>query len=591
MLILAATFTILVLATTLGLVLHQKEENDQIETKKEFVYVETGLGKIQGKVISVIKDDGEKEEVHRFRNIPYAEPPIGESRWKPPQKKTQKFGTGSNNNILEYSDREIWCNQFRKYDTGVEDCLILTIRQPVSANKTHPRPVLFWIHGGGLMSGSSDWYYPNEQCTASLDMVTVSINYRLNLFGFLSIKEIWKEPSNIDDPKDFQNHYYGNFGLMDIVMALEWVQENIASFGGDPKRVTILGESGGGAAVFSLVASPMTASRSLFNKAISASGYPASVESSYKKADETFGPTFKENLNCNEGSKEDILKCLKSKTSKEIVYNIPIAKQSNETESSWDFPRNVRIEDLFSVIRVIDNITLIKPITHKKNYTQNALNLKLLIGNTAQELPVKQQITTEDGLESYLKPRINSFDPSGSAFKELMELYKEKRPLDKTSPDLITPQHVYQSIGADVILSCQTNNIVSHLQKVLKNGKVYRYVLSQPLSKNKDASSVFLPNAYHGIDTDALFGITYYYQDFKVTPEDKALVLNVRKIVKDFVYEDEIGDSTFNDTYFNKTIEFWNSKILVNDKVYHEKECDVLEKYGFLKRSWGQLGN
>ena len=528
------------------------------------------LEKSKGKIINTIKDDGQEEMVYRFRNIPYAEPPIGDLRWKPPQRARRW------NETLAYSDKQIWCKQsplFRK-DKGVEDCLILTIRQPASANAFSPYPVLFWIHGGGLLFGSSDMYYPDEQCSASLEMVTVSINYRLSVFGFLSLKDIWSTDINSNELKD---RSYGNFGIWDMILALEWVKDNIGSFGGDPNRVTILGESGGGAAVFSLVTSPLT--NSLFSKAIAASGYPVAPESTYTKADAVYGQKFKKDLNCTEGEASVIEECLKGKTAEQIFDHLPPYYGDSGNESHWIFPFNTKFNDY---IRVIDNITIIESITHFEKYNKDG-RLQLLIGNTAQELPAGEQVKTQKSMEAFLEPRINSFDPTGVAFTKLMKLYQEKRPLDKTSPENITPYGVYQSMAADVALSCQTNNIVQGLRK-LPNLDVYRYVVSQPLSKNFDPRSQFEPSAYHGIDTDALFGITYN-RKFKVTDKDRALIMNFRKIVKGFVYDVQ----NFDGSYSNKTIEFWDEKIMVFDKMYHEKECYVLEEYGFLKRSWGQV--
>ena len=303
-----ATGIVLVLALTLGLVLTEngdniEETNGQVEY---FKIVDTKAGRIQGKVVEVIRDDNQTEMVYRFRNIPYAEPPIGDLRWSPPKRARRWNGT------LSYSDHEIWCKQppFYRKDKGVEDCLILTIRQPASANSTNLYPVLFWIHGGGLIYGSSDWYHPDEQCSASLGMVTVSINYRLNTFGFLSLKEIWSTIIS-DKPKD---QSYGNFGIMDMILALEWVKDNIGSFGGDPNKVTILGQSGGGAAVFSLITSPMTST--LFGKAIAASGYPVSPKSNYIIADAVYGQEIKKIMNCTKGKASVIQSCLKGKNSR-----------------------------------------------------------------------------------------------------------------------------------------------------------------------------------------------------------------------------------------------------------------------------------
>ena len=100
------------------------------------------MGKIEGKIHHVIRDDGNQDEVYEYRNIPYAQPPVGKLRWKPPRPVYKKF-----NGVFKYDEKEISCKQvFFIKELGQEDCLILTVRQPRSASRKHPLPVLFWIH-------------------------------------------------------------------------------------------------------------------------------------------------------------------------------------------------------------------------------------------------------------------------------------------------------------------------------------------------------------------------------------------------------------------------------------------------------------
>ena len=283
---------------------------------EEIITINTNLGKVQGKISNVKTDDGQVETMYTYRNIPYAEPPVGDLRWRPP------VPVKPWDDVFKYSNHAVMCKQFQLVpeikEIGQEDCLILTVRQPARATPSTPMPVLFWIHGGGLFLGSSDWFYPDEQTTASLEMVTVSINYRLNIFGFLSMEEIWSVE------KDKKN-YHGNFGVLDVIQALKWVKENIHSFGGNPDRVTIIGESAGGAIVYSLVSSPLAAG--LFTKAIPASGFKIPGGITYEKADLLHSRIFKENTNCQKALESEVVACLRNLSASTVLQNQPSIRQ------------------------------------------------------------------------------------------------------------------------------------------------------------------------------------------------------------------------------------------------------------------------
>jgi para-nitrobenzyl esterase len=146
-------------------------------------------------------------------------------------------------------------------DNGAsEDCLFLNVYTPVDASDKSKLPVMFWIHGGGYSGGGSNEPRHNGDFLPLKGVVLVTINYRLGVFGFLATSDLAK----------VANGSAGNYGLMDMVSALQWVKENIAQFGGDPQNVTIFGESAGSFAVSTLMASPMA--KGLFQKAIGESG-------------------------------------------------------------------------------------------------------------------------------------------------------------------------------------------------------------------------------------------------------------------------------------------------------------------------------
>ena len=218
------------------------------------VTVDTGTlaGRLQG-------------SVRTFLGIPYAAAPVGELRWKPPVAPAKWSGV---RNATEFGAR---CMQGAIYDDMVfrdpgnsEDCLTLNVwtgAQSAGAKL----PVMVWIHGGGFMAGASSEPRQDGQFLARRGVVVVSMNYRLGVFGFFALPELAAESGR---------NAAGNYGLLDQVAALQWVQRNIAAFGGDPANVTIFGESAGSFSVSALMASP--AARGLFHKAIGESGAPFS---------------------------------------------------------------------------------------------------------------------------------------------------------------------------------------------------------------------------------------------------------------------------------------------------------------------------
>jgi para-nitrobenzyl esterase len=216
--------------------------------------VKTAQGKVHGKLINSGK-------VRAFLGLPYAAPPVGDLRWAPPQPAASWHGTRP---ASHYGAR---CIQGRVFadmvfqDSGPsEDCLYLNVFAPANADPHAKLPVMFWIHGGGYVGGSASEPRHNGDFLPLKGVVLVTINYRLGVFGFLATPALAKE----------QSGSAGNYGLMDMVAALQWVKANIAEFGGDPGNVTIFGESAGSYAVCTLMAA--APARGLFVHAIGESG-------------------------------------------------------------------------------------------------------------------------------------------------------------------------------------------------------------------------------------------------------------------------------------------------------------------------------
>ena len=201
------------------------------------------------------------EGILSFRGIPYAAPPVGALRWRPPQAPVRSSGVRSAEQFGAL------CPQtYNGGDNGVgalpmsEDCLTLNVYAPAK-HTGGALPVMFWIHGGGLVNGSSTAALYDGAGLARQGVVVVTINYRLGRIGYFAHPGLTQE--HPAEPK-------GNYGLMDQIAALHWVERNIRYFGGDPGKVTIFGESAGGFSVNLLMISP--AARGLFRAAISQSG-------------------------------------------------------------------------------------------------------------------------------------------------------------------------------------------------------------------------------------------------------------------------------------------------------------------------------
>jgi|KBSMisStandDraft_5_1062788.scaffolds.fasta_scaffold04576_5 para-nitrobenzyl esterase len=220
----------------------------------ESLTVETKQGKVRGKTIN-------NGKVKAFLGLPYAAAPVGDLRWKPPAGPANWTGE---RDATKYGAH---CAQNQVFDDMVfqdgeasEDCLFLNVYAPANATSQSKLPVMFWIHGGGFAGGASSEPRHNGDFLPLKGVVLVTINYRLGVFGFLATEDLAQEADGAS----------GNYGLLDMVAALQWVKSNIKQFGGNPDNVTIFGESAGSAAVSTLMASPIA--KGLFHRAIGESG-------------------------------------------------------------------------------------------------------------------------------------------------------------------------------------------------------------------------------------------------------------------------------------------------------------------------------
>lgn len=268
--------------------------------------VKTGAGAVEG----LIDPDG----TQRFLGIPYAKPPVGDLRWRAPQAMAPWAGT---RDATRFGSSCPQAADMFGAASLQEDCLTLNIYAPKAATR-EPRPVLVYIHGGGFWSGAGS-YYDGSALAPKIDAVVVTINYRLGVFGFLSTTGSRAEDKAL------------NPGLQDQFAALAWVQKHIGAFGGDPKRVTIAGQSAGGGAACLAMISPKAAG--LFHAAIMHSA-PCTMATTPLSKATAKGDAMASKAGCPAGAGQ--MACLRSKSVSELLAAAQITLPHKAlSESFW----------------------------------------------------------------------------------------------------------------------------------------------------------------------------------------------------------------------------------------------------------------
>ncbi|MCB1625808.1 MAG: carboxylesterase family protein [Pseudomonadales bacterium] len=243
---------IITLGILLGTSVASAPKADRVAASIAGPVAETRSGKVRGE---------DKGVVSAFRGIPYATPPVGELRWRAPQKPSSWEGIRESSKFGPPCVQPTVPPPFGVSVPFSEDCLTLNIWTPSRALRDgEKRPVLFWIHGGAFTIGSGSQPVYDGTALAAHGVVVVTINYRLGALGFLALPSLSKEQ---------EGQPLGNYGMLDQAAALRWVRENIGQFGGDAENITIAGQSSGGVAVTALMTSPYA--KGLFAKAIAQS--------------------------------------------------------------------------------------------------------------------------------------------------------------------------------------------------------------------------------------------------------------------------------------------------------------------------------
>lgn len=399
-----------------------------------------------------------------FRGIPFAAPPVGELRWKPPQPlipwKGLRDATGQPASCVQ--NDQGWNSS--DYLIGKEDCLTLDVRTPSLEGKL---PVLVWIHGGSNRAGG-----PNDIVLSDVgkEVVIVGIRYRLGIFGFLSHPALSKEQGAS-----------GNYGIMDQIAALNWVHENIAKFAGDPGNVTIAGESAGSQDVSLLLAAP--AARGLFEKAIMESGTPG------------FGMSFRDLKDAERiGMQADDLLKAGGNIGKMRAMSIPAL-----------LAVDLKLHD---DSMVSDSMLWLRTTVDGKLFPSDPRKL-------LEEAPPRPVILGTNRIEfgSDREHRdefiAKAFGPNEEAARHF---YRADQP---TPPDDPRLGSLDEQIGTDIIFRCPTENLAQLLAG--KGAPVWRYEFDSAANGGKTSHAAEIPFAFGSSSFAPGLSLKPYWLDFVKT--------------------------------------------------------------------------
>ena len=404
--------------------------------------VVTAAGAVRGAAVGA---------TYAFLGIPFAEPPVAELRFRPPvvhacwqgERPATAFGSV--------------CPQIDMGAViGDEDCLTLNVWTPATPPAT-PLPVMVWLHGGGEVAGSgSEPFYDGQDLAETYGVVVVTLNYRLGQLGFLAHTALTSEsPAGVS----------GNYGMLDQIAALDWVQRNAAVFGGDAGNVMIFGESAGGRNVCTLVASPLAAG--LFHRAAMQSGACAFLDTLAET--ETFGATYADMAGCTGAA--DVPDCLRA-LDVDTVVNTLSSPPSSLGGSNWG-------------ANVDGHVLPALPLDALAAGTHN--HVPLVIGTnadeTARDAPM---IATDAGYQQAVRAVY------GMVFGDLiMAQYP--------SASFPTPRHAFIAVTSDSRFTCPARQI-ARAAVAGQSEPVYRYFFTYSPGPLGAVHGIEIPYLFHTMD-------------------------------------------------------------------------------------------
>jgi para-nitrobenzyl esterase len=430
-------------------------------------------------------------QVRIFKGIPYAAPPVGNLRWQPPQPAAKFFGTFA---AKDFGHHCYQTNPFADMtfnDPGPsEDCLTLNIWAPAKA-APGSLPVMVWIHGGGYTAGSASEPRHDGQFLAHRNVIIVTLNYRLGIFGFFTHPDLAAESPH---------HAAGNYGLLDQAAALAWVSRNITAFGGDPNNITLFGESAGSFSVSAQMASPL--SKALIAKAIGESGgafrsnslsFPTLAKTEQDDADFAQTALHASTLaDLRKLSADDIIQAASAKTT-------PLPPRFGPVVDGYFLPQSV--PEIYAA--------------------GNQAHVPLLAGWNADE--VRSMVTMNP-----VKTTVASFTAQatrdfGARAPEFLAVYPATTDAQavQSAGDFVSDRFIAYSTWAWIEAQVKTGNAPVYR---------YRFDLAAPGDKFHPAGI----GAFHSDDIEYVFGTLDTRQQATIRPEDRTLSDQVQQYWTNF---------------------------------------------------------
>jgi len=500
---------------------------------------------------TVVLKDGETQ-IHEFHNIRYAKAPVGDLRFRPPVRHMVHV---PDEGVEAADNTTVMCVQADS-GLGTEDCLVLTVR---SGDLTASKPVLMWIHGGGLAVGygTGKGYSFDSEITHRLDAVTVNINYRLGFLGFSSIKELWDEDAGV----------YANNGIRDMIAALDWIQDNIAAFGGDPNSVTVIGESGGATAVLALTCSPLAYKK--FHAGIAQSPAPE-MRFTHEQGNE-FQRDILAQAGCTQQTAAERKQCLLDLPANKFSFpgGVTVMKGS----AYFDFPLSQGEDNEYVGLIMIDPIVVtVSPRNLESASFTPSKRLPVIISNLAEEnydiekWPLSPPFSTVAELKEKLQPLFENISKNEAVMNTVIDLYPEQ-----------DPTTVWSLMTCDMRSTCPSNDVAEAMSTAM-NMDVYRlYVTHKP--------SIGVP-AFHFYDSFAFFG--YIFEGFDYIPNEMDLKFQthyiemVKKFARDKKFDDGWG------TFPGKSMTYENSEEIskIESTKPQQTVCEKLSELDLVIFGW-----
>ncbi|CAL1278444.1 unnamed protein product [Larinioides sclopetarius] len=483
------------------------------------VAVKTSCGHVIGKA-----EDG----AYVFKGIAYATPPVGTRRWRKPvplwvdsawcdEHQTQEAFT--------FGYKCFQLNPYTKLYEGSEDCLFLNVWTPSLDSSRTGLEVMVWIHGGFLQfgNGNEPGLSPSAKLARKMNMVFVSMNYRLYTLGFMALDLL---------SDDILTDSKGNYGLWDQLCALQWVKDNIRNFGGDPRKVTLFGPDAGAASIMALMSSPKA--QGLFHSAWLIG--PTMV----------FNRTFEEVTTHNKGLFMQRSGCKDAQCLRKGVAQDIIAAHLGKDDASFRIrdQNDLPIQGIFPEQLIVMDGELLQQPPASAWKTEDLKSIPLLIGSASQAVdfwPGPDDLPTWTW-NQYKKYVTTSLDSFGLQVSQMALRIYNGTALQSNSSNF-TAEYLYTTMVSDIRQSCPVNTLANQLSKVSRS-PIYRYILTERPSNSVRLFNYSAKYSFHMWDLIAFFG---NMDKFLLSPdqEDEAFAEVVQNMVSNFVKSggDSIGDS------------------------------------------------